>query len=262
MARRVDPIKAKAKRDKIIAGVLGGVLLVALAVSVPFSLKQWKKVNGGGEPARAAAPTTTTPAPGAAPSLPGSTPSQGIAATVASPVGTDELHAFDLFESKDPFAPQVDDAAAPGSSGAPARPPDAEEPRPAPGLTPTSPGSPGTKPPPLPTPTQAVVSVNGAPAELLTVGSDFPLPPAEALFHLVSLTPGKARISIVGGSYADGSATVTLRRGRTLTLENTADGTRYELKLLWVGAGAPPAGLVPAAQPAATPPPATVATAP
>ena len=51
MAKRIDPVKAKAKRDKIIAGVLGGVLLVALVVAVPMSLKQWKKLNGGDQAA-------------------------------------------------------------------------------------------------------------------------------------------------------------------------------------------------------------------
>ena len=77
------------------------------------------------------------------------------------------------------------------------------------------------------------------------------------MFRLESLAPGKARISIVDGSYATGAPTITVRVGKPLTLENTADGTRYELKLLWVGAGAPPAGLVPAppttAAPTATP---------
>jgi hypothetical protein len=82
---------------------------------------------------------------------------------------------------------------------------------------------------------------------------EFPLPPAEPLFRLESLAKGKAKISIVGGSYADGSATVTVRVGKKLTLENTADGTRYELRVLWVGAGPPPAGLVPAPPTAATP---------
>jgi hypothetical protein len=91
-----------------------------------------------------------------------------------------------------------------------------------------------------------VVSINGAPAELLGIGVEFPLPPAEPLFRLESLARGRARISIVGGAYADGAPTVAVRVGKPLVLENTADGTRYELKLLWVGTGTPPPGLVPA----------------
>ena len=38
MAKKIDPIKAKAKRDKIVAAVLGGVLLVVGVFAVPMSL--------------------------------------------------------------------------------------------------------------------------------------------------------------------------------------------------------------------------------
>jgi hypothetical protein len=61
MAKKIDPIKAKAKRDKIVAAVLGGVLLVACVVAVPMSLKQWKKLNGSGQAQPVATQTTPTP---------------------------------------------------------------------------------------------------------------------------------------------------------------------------------------------------------
>jgi hypothetical protein len=251
MAKRIDPAKAKAKRDKTLAAVLGAVLLVAGVVAVPMSLKQWKKLNGSAVETTSTPATTTTPAP--VPLAP-ATPSGdgGFADTVAAPVSTTELRAFDLFESKDPFKPQVDVSAA----GVPSGTVQAPTP-PGPVMLPSSPGiqppaASAPAPAPAPAPTGAVISVNGAPAELLGVGVDFPLPPAEALFHVVSLARGKVKISIVGGTYSDGAPTVTLRVGKPLTLENTADGTRYELKVLWVGSGAPPPGLVPAA-PAATP---------
>jgi hypothetical protein len=248
MAKKVDPVKAKAKRDKIIAGVLGGVLLVACVIAVPMSLKQWKKLNGSGQAQPVA--TQTTPTPGVAP--PAALPeSSGIAGTVAAPLATGELHSFELFESKDPFDQQVDVAVGPstGTATVPSAPAGPS------GQSGTAvPTGPSTTPRQAPvTPTSAVISVNGAPAELIGAGVQFPLPPAEALFELVSVAPGRARISIVGGSYASGDPTVTLKVGRTLTLENTADGTRYELKLLWVGAGAPPPGLVPAPPTAAAP---------
>jgi hypothetical protein len=112
-----------------------------------------------------------------------------------------------------------------------------------------------------------VISVNGGPAQQIVLDQDFPLPPFDPIFHLVSLTTSSAKIAIVGGSYASGAGTATLRKGRPLTLMNTADGTRYVLRLLWVGAGAPPKGLLPPpAQPnsptATTPSPSTPPTAP
>jgi hypothetical protein len=254
MAKKIDPVKAKAKRDKIVAGVLGGVLLVALVVAVPMTLKQWKKLNGGDQ--AQATPAQTTPAPGVATTPTGALAGEtgGIASTVSAPLATGQLHAFDLFESKDPFEPQVDVSAAAGAQV----PTTTAPPAPPPGTLAPSSGAPlppatGTPKAPPVAPTSAVMSVNGAPGELLGVGVEFPLPPAEALFRLEALAPGRARVSIVGGSYASGAPTVTVKVGKTLTLENTADGTRYELKLLWVGAGAPPPGLVPAPPTAAAP---------
>ena len=54
------------------------------------------------------------------------------------------------------------------------------------------------------------------------------------LFHLVSVTAHTAKISIVGGSYSSGAPAVTLRENKPVTLMNTADGTRYVLRLLAV----------------------------
>lgn len=255
MAKKIDPVKAKAKRDRIVAGVLGGVLLVALVVAVPMTLKQWKKLNGGDQ--AQATPAQTTPAPGVATPPTGTLGGEtgGIASTVSAPLATGQLHAFDLFESKDPFEPQVDVSAGaqvPTTTVPQVTPSGTVAPSSGAPLPPAAPATGTPKPPPV-APTSAVMSVNGAPGELLGVGVEFPLPPAEALFRLEALAPGRARVSIVGGSYASGAPTVTVKVGKTLTLENTADGTRYELKLLWVGAGAPPPGLVPAPPTAAAP---------
>ena len=62
-------------------------------------------------------------------------------------------------------------------------------------------------------------------------GYDF----AEPIFRLVSATATTAKIGIAGGALASGEATVTLRKGKPTTLVNTADGIRYELKLVGVG---------------------------
>jgi hypothetical protein len=84
-----------------------------------------------------------------------------------------------------------------------------------------------------------VISVNGT-LYSVAAGNDFPDasstdPSVQPLFHLVSVTEHSAKISIVGGSYASGSATVTLEENKPVTLMNTADGTRYKLILKPVG---------------------------
>jgi len=52
------------------------------------------------------------------------------------------------------------------------------------------------------------------------------------VFSLVSLNESSAKIGIAGGSYESGAATVTLTKGKTVTLMNTADGSRYVLRLV------------------------------
>jgi hypothetical protein len=52
------------------------------------------------------------------------------------------------------------------------------------------------------------------------------------VFTLVSLTAGAAKIGIAGGAYENGAATMTLKKGKTVTLMNTANGTRYVLRLV------------------------------
>ena len=40
------------------------------------------------------------------------------------------------------------------------------------------------------------------------------------------------KVGIAGGTLTGGSQTVTLKKGKKVTLVNTADGTRYELVLV------------------------------
>ena len=64
--------------------------------------------------------------------------------------------------------------------------------------------------------------------------TDKEFPRADPIFHLVSVTRKTAKISIAGGSFASGKPTITLELGKTVTLMNTADGTRYEIRLISV----------------------------
>jgi hypothetical protein len=254
MAKKsVDPLKEKQRKQKILAAVLGVVFLGLLAFQLPRVLKRLHPAT----PPTASASTTTTaaPPPGtptlAAPTLGGSapattTPADGSSGSLASSstpqVQDNQLTSFSRFASKDPFAQQLSDASTNSSGGS------------APsgsGSTPTgsgpasaggaSAGSGGQ----APHPGSAVISVNGT---LYTVptGTDFPqASPTDSsivpLFHLVSLTAHSAKISIVGGSYSSGAATVTLRENKPVTLMNTADGTRYVLILKPLGTAVPTA---------------------
>jgi hypothetical protein len=188
-----------------------------------------------------------------------------------APVDADEgqLLSFERFESHDPFQQQVDlkatvtDPTAPDADSSPgtesAPPPDSDSAVPgsaenppisfggagAPssgsagsGVTPGSSGSGAAPADSTATPAAATtISVNGA---VSTVSTDAPFPTDQPTFQLVSVAKdGKSvQIGIAGGSISGGKPTIKLTLGKPLTLENTADGTRYKLILLTV-AGMP-----------------------
>ena len=89
------------------------------------------------------------------------------------------------------------------------------------------------------TATETTISING---ETESVAPQAEFPAADPVFVLVSLAgDGKyALISVAGGSYTDGKQTVKLQIGKPLTLQNTSDGSRYELELLTVAGFVPP----------------------
>ena len=256
MAKKVDPVKAKEKRQKMIAAVGAVILLALLAFQVPRVMKRMhqKPPPGSVTGAAAEAAAKRTPSSGtpslAAPTLAGAEQSTATPAASADgvtsgdgppPVQQGQLASFSLFQSKDPFMQQIRDTSATSSGSA----------SPAGGSTPSGSSSSGGPAPSAPTgsqpaPGSAVISVNGT-LTSVTVGTDFPAD--QPLFHLVSLTAHTAKISIAGGSYANGAATVTLHENKPLTLMNTADGTRYKLVLKPQGTPVPTA---PSTAPTAT----------
>jgi hypothetical protein len=245
--KKFDP-KAKAKRQKVIAAVGGVILLGVLAFQVPRTLKMLHQSNASAADSTPTATTSNTTATGpiAAPSLGGGNATASAASNVSSDGVNDpdvlptpqsgQLLAFSRFRSKDPFSQQIGlDCASGGSQQ---------------GCASTSSGtsSGGTKSPvksvaasvtTTVTPsrggaaklTSAVISVNGT-SETVHVGASFPA--SAPTFKLVSLTKTSARVGIAGGSLASGNQTVTLKLNKQLTLMNTADGTRYVLRLLSV----------------------------
>jgi hypothetical protein len=269
-AKRVDPLKAKAAKQKKLAIVLCVVFAGVLAFQVPRTLKMLK----GPQPVASAAPapaTTTAADPNAAPAPAPAAPTAGVPAAAGSlPPGVGEaqpavlvdsdlpalagdgqLRSFEHFQTKDPFAQQ---AQAEEPAPAPAKPeatPDATVTTPVPGTdgTVVAPGPAsggGSDPaaaPEAPAPAAATVtsiSINGV-SENVVAEATFPA--ARPVFVLVSLgKDGKSvRIGIAGGSYADGAETIKLTLGKPLTLRNTADGSRYVLVLEAVAGFAPPA---------------------
>jgi hypothetical protein len=236
MAKKVDQLKAKQKKQKILAAVLAVLFLGLMAFQFPRVMKQLHK-----KPPVSTAATSTTPTgtPSlAAPTLSGSeqstatTPTGGSSLTsgdVPPPANDGQLASFSRFASKDPFAQQLSDDTAGGSGSGSSSGGGSSG---FSGGTSSPSGGSGSASPGL---GSAVISVNGTLMSVQT-GTDFPQatatdPNVQPLFHLISVAAHSARISIVGGSYSNGAAAVTLRENRPLTLMNTADGARYKLVL-------------------------------
>jgi len=229
MAKKVDA-KAKAKRQKIMAAVGGVLLLAVLAIQVPRTMKM---LNGAPPPEPpVAAPAT---APGTDPSVLPTPGTAGGAAAPAAPGGgslvdsdlppapeAGQLVSFGRFASKDPFAEQIDDGGPSGGGGASAGGASSGGGAIVGGGNGSAPVKAGT----------AMIAVNGV-EEAVAVKGEFPA--SGPVFVLVSLTRTEAKVAIAGGAFASGAPTVTLRLGKPLTLVNTADGVRYELKLVRTG---------------------------
>jgi hypothetical protein len=253
--KKADP-KAKAKRQKVFVAVGGVLLLGVLAIQVPRTMKMLKPQDQTASSSTSSVATSTTAgstplAPptldGAAAAAPGSGAPTSAASSATSadgvsdpsnplPPNAGQLVSFSKFKSKDPFHQQVDVncAAAGGCASGSTKPSSSKTPATAPGSTSSVGSTPSalithaSKPVPMKA-TTATISVNGV-GSTVAVGSAFPA--GVPVFTLVSLTSGGAKIGIAGGSYEDGAATATLKKGRTVTLMNTADGRRYVLRLV------------------------------
>src|SRR5436190_6642397 len=120
--RRVDSLKAKQKKQKIVAAVLGVLFIGVLGFQGP---RLWKQLHPATAPARPSYNETSTTAgtPSlAAPTLGGSEAPASTSSTDTSlapsapPVADGQLSSFSLFASKDPFAQQLSDGPPASSS--------------------------------------------------------------------------------------------------------------------------------------------------
>jgi Cobalamin biosynthesis protein CobN and related Mg-chelatases len=245
---RMSTIQAqKARKQKKIA-IVGGVILLALLVFLgPRTLKSLHGGSSSSAPYVAVQPTAATASSATTPTSATPIAAAAAVAVTASLVDSDrppahtksQLVSFDTFDSKDPFVQQVTDAPdVPAvSTTAPATAPSGAATTAAPATTggatasassssSTTASTSGSQPTRS---TAAVVEVNG---ERQSIGVAQTFPTANPTFRLVSIGNGVAKIGLAGGTYASGAPTVSLRLGRTLTLVNTADGVRYELRLV------------------------------
>ena len=234
MAKKIDP-QAKAKRQKIIAAVLGVLLLGVLAFQLPRTLKMLHQSSASAAPtAPAPAATGTTGVTGAVAATATGSTAGGDGLTdpgVLPPAQSGQLLAFSRFRTKDPFTQQIDLEHAGGtgtSTGTTSPQPTGKQAKPSGTKASTTPATSVT----AAKPTSADISINGT-TESVAVGGQFPA--SSPTFVLVSLTKSSAKIGIAGGSIEGAKQTVTLKKGVALTLMNTADGTRYVLRLVKVG---------------------------
>jgi hypothetical protein len=260
MAKRVDPLVAKKAKQKKLAIVLSVLLVGVVAFQGPKMLKMMK----GPSATPAAAPATPATTPAGTPAAPAAAVPEAVLADsdVAPDAENGQLLSIDSFSTKDPFAQQLEDAV-PSDTPIPAAPDSAPPASTPPASTPSGASDvpPGTfdplgsnpqdqdpnAPPVSTTPaeeapataTDTTISINGVPEPVATKAE---FPAEDPVFVLESLAPdGKyALISVAGGTYTDGKQTVKLLIGKRLTLQNTSDGSRYELELLTVAGFVPP----------------------
>jgi hypothetical protein len=238
MARKgtADIQKAKEKKQKKIA-IVGFVLLLGImAFQGPRTLKMLKGPEATPPPPPATTASTPTDGGLALPPVTGGTASPtappadaGTSDAGPAPVAG-QLVSFTRFASKDPFVQQIDPGATdpPSGGGGGGSKGSSSGSKGGSGSGSGSSSGGGSKPD---APTKATLVVNGT-REEVAVGGEFPKDAPS--FTLVSVSSSSARIGIAGGSYASGEQTATVGKGKTLVLQNTADGTRYEIKLVSV----------------------------
>jgi hypothetical protein len=228
--------KAKAKRQKVIAGGLGLVLVGVLAFQLP---RMMKLAHGSSSSSAATTSTTATPATSgataAAPVAGGSSLASLAHVGVKFSAEDGQLTSFNRFAAKDPFAQQMTAATTPTSSapsGVSLPSPPVTTPAPKPGLIPapsTSAPSAGSSGGSSSTPTSAVILVNGQSENV--GGPSYNFPASDPIFH-ARIEKQDVKVTIVGGSFASGAPTLTLRLHKPVTLVNTATGIRYRLELV------------------------------
>jgi hypothetical protein len=248
VSRRRNAAAAKEAKMKKVA-IVGGVLLLGvIGFQAPKVLKSLHSSSGAGETVAAPVEPATPPA--------------SLTDEMPPTAGAGQLVSFSLFSAKDPFVQQVAVDTNPDGGSSPGyKRPGSTNPAVA---TPTSTTTPIEPPPPTttattdttstttptttptgatgasttstststePTPTGAAISTNGV-CEVVPVDGTFPK--ATPFFRLVSVATdgGSIELGIADGSLDGGQATVTVTKGKSLTLLNKTTKVRYAIELL------------------------------
>lgn len=258
--KKLDPIKQREKRVKI-AAIVGTVMFLAVAAyEVPSMLAVMNKKPPPGSTIDNG-PSSVLPNISGGTTAPAAPTGQLVNTDVPPSSAEGQLVSFSVFQTKNPFTPQVSNAPPTSDSGATTATPStankqgADVPTgatttpatmtttpttttPVGSVVPPSAPAPSTTTPTTTTPTTTTttpvaptvaISVNGSVSRVATQGT---FPTGAPVFRLVSWSKGVAQIGIVGGSYATGDATIALRLGIAVTLENQTDGKQYKIELL------------------------------
>jgi hypothetical protein len=228
--RRAAERDAAERRKKLILLGLAVVLVVLLAFELPKLMK-----GSSSSSSTASTPVATPATPVAA----------GNASLAMASTAAKRARTIRRMAAKDPFVPLIrESASTTTTTSAPA-----SAPAPAPTSTPTTQPAIGftasatSVPLPLPqatpnpavikpahvkpaAPTAAVIRTNG---QRQVVGLSQAFSIGDAHFRLVSVTRKAMRIKVVGGLFAGGKQTITVRKGHPLKLANTATGVEYRL---------------------------------
>ena len=208
-------LKQKEAKQKKVLFLLVPIFIGLIAWQGP---KTFKAVTGGNAPPpTTAAPLTTAPTPGSAPSTPGVgavAPAGQLVDTDAPPSLMDgQMSNLGVFPGRDPFSggvitPGVGDVSTGGGGTG----------------TGTGTGTTSTT-----TPTSARVEVNGA-AENVSIGDAFP--ESDPAFKLVSVTASSAMIALASGAtFTNGDRSEQIKVGETLTVVGD-DGSNFSIKLV------------------------------
>src|SRR3954454_5740868 len=244
--KKKDLAAQKAARDKKILIALVPVFIIIFVVMV---LPKLTGGSGGPPPATAAAGTDTTTGaatpvaatvPGA--ETPASTPAPAAAGAVAAPSYSFTSNEGQLqrlsgkLKTKDPFAGATEVTVAAATVPLVEPPAPKKDPNAAPTPSATGGGSAPTSTTPKAPYIYAVVSMNGL-SEGVALKSSFPA--ASPMFTLTAIGSSWIKFTLVTGSFATGAKEVLLSKGKSVTLRNTADGSRYTVHLVTVSQGVP-----------------------